>query len=90
MSRVTDKHIDLILRLPEVRQITGLSRSSIYALQTTQSFPHSVKLSERAVGWLESEVRIWLEARVQRRDESIEELQDRLIQHSAMPARRRA
>ena len=90
MARSLDKHTDLILRLPEVRQMTGLSRSSIYALQVTQAFPHSVKLSERAVGWLESEVRNWLQQRVLRRNEAIVESEDSLIRHTAMPSRRRA
>lgn len=54
---------DAVLRLHDVRRITGLSRSSIYEMQALRQFPHSIKLSSRAVGWLHSEVRDWLQAR---------------------------
>jgi prophage regulatory protein len=67
MSQVIDRRTDAILRLPQVRQITGLGRSSIYALQEIRAFPHSIKLSPRAVGWLESEVRQWIHSRVEQR-----------------------
>lgn len=53
-----------IMRRPEVESITGLSRSSIYAKMENGTFPKSIKLSERSVGWLEHEVQEWLENRV--------------------------
>jgi prophage regulatory protein len=52
MTQAFERRTDAILRLPQVRQITGLSRSSIYAMQDSHNFPHSIKLSPRAVGWL--------------------------------------
>ena len=67
MSHDSEMHIDNILRLPQVRRITGLSRSSIYALQGSRQFPQSIKLCPRAVGWLESEIRQWLVARIKER-----------------------
>ena len=53
-----------VVRLPEVRRMTGLGRSTIYRLQADQQFPQSIKLSIRAVGWLEREVQEWLAERV--------------------------
>jgi prophage regulatory protein len=53
-----------VVRLPEVRRMTGLGRSTIYRLQAGQQFPQSIKLSIRAVGWLEREVQEWLTERV--------------------------
>jgi prophage regulatory protein len=53
-----------VVRLPEVRRMTGLGRSTIYRLQADQQFPPSIKLSIRAVGWLEREVQEWLAERV--------------------------
>jgi prophage regulatory protein len=41
----------------------GMSRGSIYRLMTLGRFPKSVKLSERAVGWRESDLDAWLESR---------------------------
>jgi prophage regulatory protein len=67
MTQVIDWRTDAILRLPQVRRITGLSRSSIYAMQESNHFPQSLKLGARAVGWLESEVRAWLVSRAENR-----------------------
>ncbi|MFA7596936.1 MAG: AlpA family transcriptional regulator [Novosphingobium sp.] len=53
-----------ILRRPEVERRTGLARSTIYAAMAAGKFPAPIKLSARSVGWLESDVREWLEARV--------------------------
>ena len=52
------------LRLRQVSQFTGLGRSMIYQMQAEGRFPQRIKLGERAVGWLESEVRDWLATRV--------------------------
>lgn len=53
-----------ILRLPQVKTRTGLSRASIYALVSQGRFPKQIKLSERAAGWLAHEVDGWLEQRI--------------------------
>jgi prophage regulatory protein len=44
----------------------------IYRLQAEKRFPQRIKLSERAVGWLEREVQEWLAQRVasSRRDKT--------------------
>ncbi len=49
-----------ILRLPQVKRQTGLSRSSIYERMGKGSFPKPISLGTRAVGWLESEIEDWL------------------------------
>jgi len=53
-----------VLRLKEVCKVTGLGRSFIYQLQAEKRFPHSIKIGARAVGWLDGEVREWLEGRI--------------------------
>ena len=50
-----------ILRLPSVKVLTGLSRSSIYKKVSEGTFPRPVSLGARAVGWYESQVNDWLE-----------------------------
>ena len=55
---------DIILRLPQVKQITGLSRSTIYLLISKGTFPKQIKLSERAVGWLENDINKWIEKQI--------------------------
>ncbi|MBK1716843.1 helix-turn-helix transcriptional regulator [Thiocystis violacea] len=52
-----------IVRLPEAVEMTGLSRGSLYRLMQKGAFPKSVKLSERAVGWRESDLNAWLNSR---------------------------
>ena len=52
-----------IIRLPEVRGLTGLSQSSIYAGITEGTFPVQIPLGSRAVGWYEDEVDAWIEQR---------------------------
>ncbi|MCP4192807.1 MAG: AlpA family transcriptional regulator [Planctomycetaceae bacterium] len=49
-----------ILRRPEVETLTGLSRSTIYAMMDTELFPRPVRLGKRAVGWSESTIQQWL------------------------------
>ena len=56
-----------LLRLPEVKARTGLSRSTIYALMAQNGFPHHVPLGMRCVGWLESEIDAWITDRIARR-----------------------
>ena len=53
-----------ILRLPQVKGRVGLSRSSIYLAVSQGRFPQPVRLGDRAVGWLESEVEAWLREKV--------------------------
>lgn len=53
-----------ILKRPEVENITGLSRSTIYLKMDKGEFPKQVKLSERSVGWIEFEVQEWIKNRI--------------------------
>ena len=49
-----------ILRLPAVKDRTGLSRSTIYLRISEGKFPKPVSLGGRAVGWVEVEIEDWL------------------------------
>ncbi|WP_298725744.1 AlpA family transcriptional regulator [uncultured Ferrovibrio sp.] len=48
-----------ILRLPEVKRETGLSRATIYRKIKAGDFPAPVELSRNSVGWYESEIAAW-------------------------------
>ena len=52
------------LRLPEVLERTGLSRSTIYVRLAAGRFPRPVALGGRAVGWIEAEVDEWVRERI--------------------------
>lgn len=54
-----------MLRLPEVVNRTALSRSQIYRLIDQGTFPRQVQLGERAAGWVEEEVELWLRDRIE-------------------------
>ncbi len=54
-----------ILRLPQVCKVTGLGRSMIYQLESERRFPTRVRIGLRAVGWVESEVQLWLASRIE-------------------------
>lgn len=52
-----------IVRLPEVKKSTGLSRSSIYLRISNNEFPKPISLGGRAVGWFEADIQSWLESK---------------------------
>ena len=45
-------------------RITGLARSTIYKLISQNQFPVPIRLSKRAVAWLQSEIDGWVLSRV--------------------------
>jgi prophage regulatory protein len=49
-----------ILRINEVTNLTGLSKSSIYKQVRQNQFPQSIKLTARATGWDSREVEKWI------------------------------
>ncbi|MBR7069333.1 MAG: AlpA family phage regulatory protein [Oxalobacter sp.] len=44
---------------------TNLSKQSIYRLMAENDFPRQINLGARKVAWLESEVRAWLDHRIE-------------------------
>lgn len=54
---------DKIFRRPAVQDLTGLSRSTLYAMIADGRFPPPVKLGTRAVGWREADLNEWLASR---------------------------
>jgi len=57
-----------LLRLPQVQEIVGLSRSEIYRLISLSRFPRPVPLGERARAWDSDEIREWVQSRINARD----------------------
>ena len=53
-----------ILRLPEVKMMTGLSRSSVYVHISQGIFPRPLALGVRMVGWPSREIEALIEARI--------------------------
>jgi prophage regulatory protein len=54
-----------ILRLPNVFDRTGLSRSTVYQQVSEGRFPKPVSLGARAVGWVESDIEEWINRQIE-------------------------
>lgn len=53
-----------LLKSPEVKSITGLSKSSIYARISEGTFPKQIPLGPRLVVWVESDIQKWISEQV--------------------------
>lgn len=53
-----------ILRMCQVIELTGLPRSSVYALIRQGKFPEAVPVAGRRVGWDSLAVQRWIAARL--------------------------
>jgi prophage regulatory protein len=58
-----------LIRIQEVRSRTGQGTTDIYAGMKAGTFPESVPIGVRTVGWVESEVEQWIKDRIARRGE---------------------
>lgn len=54
---------DRLVRLPEVLQLVGLSRSALYERMANGAFPSSRNIGMRSVAWTLSEIEAWIAAR---------------------------
>ncbi|WP_421330368.1 helix-turn-helix transcriptional regulator [Aeromonas veronii] len=56
------------IRMREVTQKTGLSKSSIYDLMAQGLFPKTVNLGGRSVAFVEAEIDAWMAERIAARN----------------------
>ncbi len=59
-------HKPRLIRLPDVRIKTGLSRSTIYERMADETFPSAINLGGRSVAWIEAEIDDWILAQIQK------------------------
>lgn len=52
-----------LLRAPQVKALTGLSRMTIYRLEQRGEFPSRVRLSRNSVAWRDQDVENWIASR---------------------------
>jgi len=55
------------LRRKKVEEITGLSRSSIYAQMADGTFPKNITIGAKGVRWVESEIAAWCLEKIKNR-----------------------
>ena len=60
MNKINQK----LLRLPQVKASTGLSKSSIYARIAEGTFPKQISLGPRLVVWVEADIQNWISEQV--------------------------
>ena len=53
-----------LLRLPQVKTITGLSKSTVYARIAEGTFPKQIPIGPRLVVWVESDIQNWISEQV--------------------------
>jgi prophage regulatory protein len=61
---MTNSEFPIILRKGEVSRRVGLSVRQLERLEQAGRFPARVLLGSNSAGWLESEVRDWIAARI--------------------------
>ena len=64
MKQQDNPQPERLLRMPEVEQLCGLKRSSIYRAIDAGNFPQQVRLGARAVGFPASQVQAWITGRI--------------------------
>jgi prophage regulatory protein len=57
-----------VLRLPVVKEATGVGRTFILDGVKKGTFPAPIRLGPRAVGWLESDVQKWIAEQAKKRE----------------------
>jgi len=55
---------DPFIRWPQVKALTGLSRTTIWRLENAGQFPRRRSLGAKSVAWLQSELNVWTETRM--------------------------
>jgi prophage regulatory protein len=60
--------LDRVLRWPEVAEVTGLSRSTIWRLTKAGRFPKPIHPTPTTVGWFAREISEWLARRAEARN----------------------
>ncbi|MBN9617676.1 MAG: AlpA family transcriptional regulator [Acidobacteriales bacterium] len=76
----------IFLRLPEVKAVTGLSKTTLYTLIREKSFPAPVQVGPRAVAWVRSEVKQWAANRVLASRTAVYVASGKRMPHSVRPA----
>ena len=57
-----------LLRLRQVREMVGLSRSEIYRLISLGRFPRQIPLGDRVRAWDADEIQAWIRERIEARE----------------------
>ncbi len=56
--------MDIFIKLKEVQRRSSLSKTTIYEMMKTGSFPKNIPITIKSVVWIESEIENWMQNRV--------------------------
>ena len=59
------EEIKRILRIRDVIEITGLSRSTIYLYMSSGGFPKPIKLGAHRIGWTDVSIQKWISFKIE-------------------------
>ena len=65
--QVEDRPCERLLRIGEVKRLTGLSTATLYRKISAKEFPRPVQLGAGARAWPLSEVQNWIAGRIELR-----------------------
>lgn len=60
-----------IVREPERRRLTGLSRTQFWRLEREGLVPRRIQLGANSVGWVRSELESWVRSRMALREQRV-------------------
>ena len=58
----------ILMKLPEVKELTTFSSATIYRLINKGDFPKQIKISERSSAWSLTEIYNWIDQKKDARD----------------------
>lgn len=59
-----------LLRRTDVERTVGLSRSTIYRMMNTGSFPRAIRITPSRVVWKESDIQDWIDDRIKESEQA--------------------
>lgn len=62
-----DRPVERLIRIGEVKRLTGLSTATLYRKISTREFPRPVQLGVSARAWPLSDVQNWIAGRIELR-----------------------
>jgi prophage regulatory protein len=65
--RLEDRPAERLIRISEVKRLTGLSTATLYRKIAANEFPRAVRLGAGARAWPLSEVQNWITGRIELR-----------------------
>ena len=57
-----------LFKLPDLIDLTGMSRSTILRMVDSGNFPKPIKLNLRTNAWVEAEIKDWIAERIAQRE----------------------